>query len=65
MQNFIQTFNTYATNTVKNTNEFSREENIVIDFKKYDKGSQFKLPIVLEDKKTNEYYLKNNGYICK
>lgn len=41
------------------------KENIVIDFKKYDKGSQFKLPIVLEDKKTNEYYLKNNGYICK
>ena len=32
MQNFIQTFNTYATNTVKNTNEFSREENIVIDY---------------------------------
>lgn len=41
------------------------KENIVIDFKKYDKSSQFKLPIVLEDKKTNEYYLKNNGYICK
>ena len=41
------------------------KENIVIEFKKYDKSSQFKLPIVLEDKKTNEYYLKNNGYICK
>lgn len=41
------------------------KENIIIDFKKYDKSSQFKLPIVLEDKKTNEYYLKNNGYICK
>lgn len=41
------------------------KENIVIDFKKYDKSSQFKLPIVLEDKKTNEYYLKNNSYICK
>lgn len=41
------------------------KEKIVIDFKKYDKSSQFKLPIVLEDKKTNEYYLKNNGYICK
>lgn len=41
------------------------KQNIVIDFKKYDKSSQFKLPIVLEDKKTNEYYLKNNGYICK
>lgn len=41
------------------------KENILIDFKKYDKSSQFKLPIVLEDKKTNEYYLKNNGYICK
>lgn len=41
------------------------KENVVIDFKKYDKSSQFKLPIVLEDKKTNEYYLKNNGYICK
>lgn len=41
------------------------KENIAIDFKKYDKSSQFKLPIVLENKKTNEYYLKSNGYICK
>ena len=41
------------------------KENIVIEKKKYNKSSQFKLPIVLEDKKTNEYYLKNNGYICK
>ena len=32
MQNFIQTFNTYATNTVKNTNEFNKEENIVLDY---------------------------------
>ena len=32
MQNFIQTFNTYATNTIKNTNGFNNEENIVLDY---------------------------------
>lgn len=67
-KNYLDSFNetkglTY--NIKMNDRKGFIKENVIIDFKKYDKNSQFKLPIVLEDKKTNEYYLKNNGYICK
>ncbi len=67
-KNYLDNFNetkglTY--NIKMNDRKGFIKENVIIDFKKYDKNSQFKLPIVLEDKKTNEYYLKNNGYICK